>query len=122
MCLAAIKSAGFEVIEYTDLADSKSNPLVKTACEPWHSPLKGPVMTPSALVSLENLSRFKMHPWGRAVTDCLVWLLERLGIAPAGTGKVSKVLNLGADALVKAGDLELFTPMFFFLVQKPDAK
>ena len=44
-----------------------------------------------------------MHPWGRVVTDWFVWVLESVGIAPSGTRKVSQVLNLGADALVKAG-------------------
>ena len=104
MCLKAIKSVGFEVLEYGDLADAKYNPLLATATEPWHSPLKGPELTSfSSLMSLENLSRFKMHPWGRVVTDLFVWVLESVGIAPAGTRKVSQVLNLGADALVKAG-------------------
>ena len=53
------------------------------------------------------------------MTDLFVYALESIGIAPSGTRKVSQVLNLGADALVKAGDLELFTPMFFFVVRKP---
>ena len=60
-----------------------------------------------------------MHPWGRFVTDLFVYVLESIRIAPSGTRKVSQVLNLGADALVKAGDLELFTPMFFFVARKP---
>ena len=56
MCLEALKSVGFEVLEYSDLADSKSNPLVASAQEPWHSPLKGPKLTSlSSLLSLENV-------------------------------------------------------------------
>lgn len=45
--------------------------------------------------------------------------LETCRMVPRGTCKVSKVLNKGADALVEAGDKELFTPMFFFLARKP---
>ena len=74
-----------------------------------------------------------MTPFGRFVTDSfgifdltmadiliiyIVFVLETVGLAPPGTGKVSKVLNLGADSLVLAGELELFTPMFFFLAEK----
>lgn len=42
-----------------------------------------------------------------------------VGFAPKGTRQVSQILNKGADALVEAGDLNLFTPMFFFLARKP---
>ena len=56
MCLEAIKSAGLEIVEYSDLADSKSNPLVASAQDPWHSPLKGPKFSSlSSLFSLENV-------------------------------------------------------------------
>ncbi|KAJ3301911.1 Delta(24)-sterol C-methyltransferase [Kappamyces sp. JEL0829] len=117
MCLNALKSVGFEIIEYRDLADRK-DPLVQQAQEGWHIPLKG-----SYSLTLDNVSRWKMTPVGRFITDTFVWVLETLGIAPAGTRKVSQVLNLGADALVLAAEENLFTPMFYVLVRKPlDAK
>ena len=40
-------------------------------------------------------------------------------MVPAGTYRVSQVLNTGAGALVDAGKQGLFTPMFFFLARKP---
>ncbi|KAJ1549164.1 Delta(24)-sterol C-methyltransferase [Cladochytrium tenue] len=43
-------------------------------------------------------------------------------LAPAGAGKVSKLLNSAADNLVLAGKEGVFTPMFYFLVRKPEQK
>jgi sterol 24-C-methyltransferase len=40
-------------------------------------------------------------------------------LVPKGTTEVSQVLNTGADALVAAGQMGIFTPMFFFLARKP---
>jgi sterol 24-C-methyltransferase len=113
MCLNALKSVGFEIIEYRDLADVK-DPLVSAAQEGWHIPLKG-----SYSLSFDSASRWKMTPVGRFITDTFVWMLETVGIAPSGSRKVSQVLNLGADSLVEAADLNLFTPMFYVLVRKP---
>ncbi|KAJ3301912.1 Delta(24)-sterol C-methyltransferase [Kappamyces sp. JEL0829] len=112
-CIQALKDVGFEVIEHYDLADPKSL-RVRSSQDPWHTPLKG-----SYGLSIDEISRWKMTPIGRFITDTFVWILETIGIAPAGTCKISKSLNLGAEGLVKAGDLNLFTPMYFFLAQKP---
>lgn len=134
MCLAALKKVGFEVLgtffsflffiyffplESGDLANPKST-IALQAQEAWYAPLKGPEYSLSSLFSIDQLSRFTMTPFGRTVTDSFVYVLELLGLAPPGTGKVSKVLNLGADSLVLAGDLELFTPMYFFVARKPE--
>lgn len=54
------------------------------------------------------------------MTDKMVFTLETLRLAPSGTRKVSSLLNLAADSLVEAGKLHIFTPMFFFLVRKPE--
>jgi len=113
-CLDALKSVGFEVVEWSDLADRK-NQIAPNGQDEWYTPLKGTYQ----MNSMDALSRLKMTPVGRFVTDWFVYFLETLRIAPSGTQKISNVLNKGADALVKAGELELFTPMFFFVARKP---
>ena len=112
-CLVAIKTAGFEVVEYKDLADPKLD-IVSRSQLGWHQPLKG-----TYELSWDAVSRWKMTPLGRFITDIFVWILETLRLAPPGTRRVSQMLNLGADSLVEAADLGLFTPMFYFLVRKP---
>uniref|UniRef100_A0A061S3D5 Methyltransferase n=1 Tax=Tetraselmis sp. GSL018 TaxID=582737 RepID=A0A061S3D5_9CHLO len=99
---AALKDAGFELLESQD--------LTKTAEVPWYEPLD-----PSRL----SLSSFRTTAIGRAVTRNMVWALEKVGIAPKGSSEVSSFLETGADALVEGGKKELFTPMFFFLARKP---
>ncbi len=55
---------------------------------------------------------------GRLVTHSMVWTLELLRIAPAGSTQVSALLNATALDLVDGGKLEIFTPSFFFLARK----
>jgi sterol 24-C-methyltransferase len=86
-CLDALKSVGFEIVEYEDLAEPKL-PLVKSAQVPWHTPLKG-----SYELSLDAISRWKMNPIGRVITDTFVWVLETLRLAPPGTRKISQMLK-----------------------------
>ncbi|RRT73997.1 hypothetical protein B296_00019598 [Ensete ventricosum] len=45
--------------------------------------------------------------------------LEFVGIAPAGSNRVSSFLEKAAEGLVEGGRKEIFTPMYFFLVRKP---
>jgi len=54
------------------------------------------------------------------VTQVLVTILETLRIAPQGTTKVSALLNATADDLWSGGNLEIFTPSFYFLARKPE--
>ena len=46
-------------------------------------------------------------------------LLERLRIAPAGTGEAARLLNMAADALVEGGETGIFTPSFLVHARKP---
>ncbi|KAH6568387.1 hypothetical protein BASA62_005517 [Batrachochytrium salamandrivorans] len=110
--IAALKKIGFEVIEYADLADPKS--LFREAQDPWYTPLQG-----SYSLRFEKLYQWRMNSLGRCITDAMVYTLEALRLAPAGTHKVSQLLNLAASSLVKAGEQHLMTPMFFFVVRKP---
>lgn len=103
--IAALKTAGFSVIENYDL-----NRNLRDAREiPWYSLLEGSL----------TLSGFRMTPVGRFFTHIMVWLLETLCLAPTGTCKVHKMLKDGANDLVTAGQAGIFTPSFYFCVEKP---
>ncbi|KAJ3177212.1 Delta(24)-sterol C-methyltransferase [Gaertneriomyces sp. JEL0708] len=111
-CLQALKTVGFEIVEWEDLASPDSG--LQKAQDPWYLPLKG-----SYSLNLENLNRWRMTPMGRWFTDRMVSGLETIRLAPSGTRKVSSLLNLAADNLVKGGEMHIFTPMLFFLARKP---
>jgi sterol 24-C-methyltransferase len=100
----ALSAAGFEVLASEDVA-KRSSPST-----PWYQPLKGDRLSATGL---------RRSIPGRFVSNRMVWLLETLKIAPQGSGTVSDMLNLGADALIAGGEAEIFTPCFFVLARKP---
>lgn len=102
--VAAVGAAGFEVLSSRDQA-LESDPDF-----PWYRSLQG------RDVSLASLARI---PAGRWLTARATTLLERLGVAPAGTGEASRLLNGAADALVEAGEAGIFTPCFLVHARKP---
>ena len=102
----AFRTAGFEIHEARDLA-LESHP--KT---PWYRALQGRDL------SLSSIPRI---PFGRFLTNLTLRFGERFGAFPPGTTDVSTFLNEGAVALVEAGETGIFTPMYFFLTQKPPA-
>jgi len=63
-----------------------------------------------------------MSSLGRLATHAMISVLEFLHIAPAGSKKVHTILCTGADALVKAGKLEIFTPMLLCVARKPTSQ
>lgn len=102
---AAMGNVGFELIESGDLAVTDYPHI------PWYQPLVG---------SGPSLNNFRASRVGRAVTHTLVWTLERCRIVPRGTLRVSSLLNMAGAAYAKAGQMGIFTPMFFALGQKPE--
>ena len=102
--LAAVRSAGFEVLSATDQA-GECDPRT-----PWYGPLQGRDR------SLSSLAR---SPSARRVTAALTRILERFRILPAGTADASALLNIAADALVEGGELGIFTPSFLVHARKP---
>ena len=62
---------------------------------------------------------FLKTPAGRRATAGLMWLLERIGLAPRGAHHVATILNRGANALTRGGQLGIFTPMYFTVARKP---
>lgn len=100
----AIRSAGFTLLETRDLAPTGSPET------PWYYALDGREW---------NLKSFPRTTVGRFFSHNAVRIMEWLRIAPKGATEVSRVLNKAADALVAGGRLQIFTPMYFFLAQKP---
>lgn len=100
----ALRSVGFEVLETRDLA-VQTGPSI-----PWYEPLVGSGLSVAA---------FRSSRVGRWATQNLLRTLEALRIAPKGSVRVSETLNLCADAMVEAGRLGIFTPMYFIHARKP---
>ena len=102
--VAAVETAGFEVLSGTDQAATSH---VRT---PWYMSLQGRDL------SLSSLARI---PAGRAFTAATTGVLERLKVLPAGTREAAELLNGAADALVDGGELGVFTPSFLIHARKP---
>ncbi len=100
----AMREAGFEILSVRDQA------LESDPGWPWYRSLQGRDF------SLASLARV---PAGRSLTAAVTGLLERLRIAPSGTGEAARLLNVAADALVEAGEAGIFTPCFLVHARKP---
>ena len=101
----ALWTVGFEVLETRDLA-IQTGPSI-----PWYEPLVG---------SGISVAAFRSSRVGRWATQNLLRTLETLRIAPKGSVRVSEMLNLCAEAMVEAGRLGIFTPMYFIHARKPE--
>ena len=100
----ALRSVGFEVLETRDLA-VQTGPSV-----PWYQPLAG---------SGVSLASFRSSKAGRLVTTNSLRVLEKLRVVPQGAAGVADMLELCAAAMVEAGRLGIFTPMYFIHARKP---
>jgi len=100
--VAALKEAGFEVIEYFDRATASDIP--------WYYPLT-PRITPKGIFHTSV---------GRYIARKGLGLLEYLKIAPAGSSATLDMLQKGADSLVGAAQTGIFSPMFWVLCRKPE--
>ena len=101
----ALQSVGFDVLETRDLS-VQTGPSI-----PWYEPL----VQGSGI----SLAAFRSSRIGRWVTHNSVRALATLRIAPQGTARVAETLNLCAAAMVGAGRLGIFTPMYFVHARKP---
>lgn len=102
----ALKSAGFEVIEYFDIAITSKkdgNPLG------WYETLQGGM----------KLSQIKHSTIGRFCTQRMCDTMEFLHVAPKGTSETHRMLCKAAEALAAGGEAGIFTPMFYYLARKP---
>lgn len=101
----AVLSAGFDVVEAVDQQATNGHPST-----PWYMALQGRDV---------SFSSFARIPTGRALTAGVTRVLERLGVAPAGSFETAQFLNVAADALIEAGELGIFTPSFLVHAHKP---
>jgi len=106
--LGYLKQSGFNVVHTEDL-DQTSREKGQL---PWHASLQ-------AACTLENFQHTRV---GMAFTHYLTWFLETINLAPKGTFRTHGILKLARDGLVKGGDLQLFTPMYLMVGQKPIEK
>lgn len=101
----ALRTVGFEILENRDLAE-QDGPSI-----PWYQPLVG---------SGVSIASFRSSRIGRAITHQSLRAMEMLRIAPQGSARVADTLNLCADAMVEAGRLGIFSPMYFIHARKPE--
>ena len=100
----ALRQAGFEVLEETDLS-VQTGPSI-----PWYEPMVG-----SGL----SFASFRSSRFGRSVTLRAVRALETLRFLPRGSARVLRKLDLCASSLAAGGQLAIFTPMYFQHARKP---
>ena len=100
----ALTAVGFEVLESRDLA-MQDGPSI-----PWYQPLAG---------SGISFAGFRSSRLGRRVNHTIIKALETLRVVPRGSVRVLDALNLCAAAMIEAGRLGIFTPMYFIHARKP---
>ena len=101
---ACFQEAGFHVLDVEDRVYAGDREV------PWYHSLSGKELSNTGL---------RRSPVGKVLIRAFTRTLEATRIAPKGTAQITAFLNTGADALVRAGELGIFTPMAFFLAQKP---
>jgi len=104
--VAALKEVGFELLEARDCA-MDANP----GGQPWYLPL-----TPSWNVFSQ---RFQFTGVGMWLTTNILWVMEKLHLAPEGTSKVQTMLQQGGIGCARGGQTGTFTPMFLMVGRKP---
>ena len=102
--LECFDQAGFRVLDVEDRAHEGDRET------PWYLSLSGKELSNTGL---------RRSPVGKVMVKALTRTLEAARIAPKGTAQITDFLNVGADALVRSGELDIFTPMAFFVAQKP---
>jgi sterol 24-C-methyltransferase len=64
--------------------------------------------------------RFQFNPFGAVITNAVIYTLELIRLAPAGTVKTQKILQAGGFALRDAGAAGIFTTMYLMVGRKPN--
>lgn len=106
----ALANCGFEVLVDHDLADN-NDPV------PWYYPLTGEWQYVQTLSDIGTF--FRTSYFGRKFTNLMVSAMEKVGVAPEGSVKVTAALEEAAVGLVAGGRSKLFTPMMLFVARKP---
>ncbi|KAF9530229.1 delta-sterol C-methyltransferase [Crepidotus variabilis] len=106
----ALKTVGFQIEHEEDLA-ARPDPV------PWYYPLEGDIS--KAQTFWDYITVWRMSWSGKLVSHTAIRLMEMFGIMPKGTWEVTETLKVAADALVKSGQMKLFTPMYLVISRKP---
>ena len=99
--LDALVDSGFEIIDHFDVCIGSEIP--------WYHKLGGNF----------SFSNIKCTRLGRLLILAMLKIFEKIGIAKQGVSQVQNFLSNTAEELVKGGQLEIFTPSYFFLARKP---
>jgi sterol 24-C-methyltransferase len=128
--ISALKTVGFDIVHQEDLAE-------RDDAVRWYYPLEGDVR--KAQTFWDMLTCWRTSWSGKHVTQTVIWLMEKTGIAPKGTYDVGEALIVAAEALVAGGQTkvgtifyfkaifadvlqqQLFTPMLLVICRKPEA-
>ena len=102
----ALESAGFQVIEGSDLAVEGNGPIT-----PWYRPME------TRRGTIGNALR--RTPLGRKAFLGASRLAEMVGVFPKGSTQVVRLLDRTADAYIAGGRDGIFTPLYCFLARKP---
>uniref|UniRef100_A0A6B2LAZ9 Methyltransferase n=1 Tax=Arcella intermedia TaxID=1963864 RepID=A0A6B2LAZ9_9EUKA len=100
-CLQSLRNVGFQVLESRNAYEGDKT---------WWTPLVGDYLRPST---------FEFTPLGTWLFTKILIFMEKLGVAPKGTVKISDLLFEAAEGLTKGGIHGIYTPGFYFLVRKP---
>jgi len=106
----ALINVGFEVLHEEDLAE-------RGDAIPWYYPLEGDLS--KAQTMWDYFTVWRMSWSGKLVTHNVLWIAEKFGLVPKGTHDVGETLKIASDAIVKAGQEKLFTPMYLAISRKP---
>ena len=102
----ALETAGFEVLEGTDLAVHQGS-----ADTPWYQPMETPRGLPGGALRRTPIGR-KALRWGLRIA-------ELLGAFPKGSAEVVALLDRTANAYVAGGKSAIFTPLYCFVARRP---
>jgi len=102
----ALENVGFVVEETRDCVEDSNE-----GGEEWHLPLM-----PSFNIFSQ---RFQFTDIGMFIMTNLLYVMEKIQLAPKGTHKVQTMLQQGAIGLAKGGDTKIFTPMYLCVARKP---
>ncbi|KAI0090135.1 S-adenosyl-L-methionine-dependent methyltransferase [Irpex rosettiformis] len=106
----ALVSVGFEIQHEEDLAERPDEVA-------WYYPLEGDVR--KAQTVWDMFTCWRTSSSGKFVSHHGLALLEWLHVVPQGTWSVCETLKIAGDALVKTGQLKIFTPMYLVISKKP---
>jgi len=106
----ALKDVGFVIEHEEDLAERPDE-------VPWYYPLEGDIR--KAQTMWDYLTVWRMSWSGMLISHNVMRVMEFFGILPKGTWEVGEALKVAAAALVKGGQMKLFTPMYLVISRKP---